>query len=123
MTANIVPEINLPDSQLHYGTDEHIQTRSLAKPTTRNKYMLSLPLGNSSTLSAGRPKLHTFRSSETGRFPTLEKLENSMLPSKSSKITIEPVTFSGEYNNTNSAISNGKKLGSQVRLFYHLFQK
>ncbi|CAO3637991.1 unnamed protein product [Mucor hiemalis] len=75
--------------------------------------MLSLPPGNSSTLSAGRPKLHTFRSSETGRFPTLEKLENSMLPSKSSKITIEPVTFSGEYNSTNSAISNGKKLGSQ----------
>lgn len=113
MTANIVPEIKLPDSQLHYGTDEHIQSRSLAKPTTRNKYMLSLPLGNSSSLSSGRPKLHTFRSSETGRFPTLEKLENSMLPSKNSKIITEPAMFSAESNTNNSAISNGKKIGSQ----------
>ncbi|CAO3612634.1 unnamed protein product [Mucor fragilis] len=59
-----------------------------------------------------RPKLHTIHSSDTSRFPTLERLENSMMLSKNSKITIEPVTFPGDYtsgNNNNTTKSNGSQ--------------
>ncbi|CAO0800529.1 unnamed protein product [Mucor circinelloides] len=57
-------------------------------------------------------------SSDTSRYPTLERLENSMMLSKNSKITIEPVTFPGDYtsgnnNNNNMTKSNGSQ--SDVR--------
>jgi len=62
---------------------------------------------------SSRPKLHTMHSSDTSRFPTLERLENSMMLSKNSKITIEPVTFPGDYtsgNNNNMTKSNGSQV-------------
>lgn len=69
---------------------------------------------------SSRPKLHTMHSSDTSRFPTLERLENSMMFSKNSKITIEPVTFPGDYtsgnNNNNNNNNMTKSNGSQVCL-------
>jgi hypothetical protein len=63
-------------------------------------------LDSISSNSSSRPKLHTIHSSDTSRFPTLEKLENSMILSKNSKITIEPVTFPADCTNSNMAKSN-----------------
>ncbi|KAF1806323.1 pyridoxamine 5'-phosphate oxidase-domain-containing protein [Mucor lusitanicus] len=63
---------------------------------------------------AGFTVSNTKQHSDTSRFPTLERLENSMMLSKNSKITIEPVTFPGEYtsgnnNNNNMTKSNGSQ--------------
>ncbi|KAI8061375.1 hypothetical protein BDF21DRAFT_138266 [Thamnidium elegans] len=96
MTGNIVPEHEHSDSTI----DGDL------RPSTRLAH-------KNKSLSASRPKLHPIRSSDTSRFPTLERLENTMLQSKSSKITIEPVIFP-EYNNVpNSSITNCRKNGSQ----------
>jgi hypothetical protein len=48
-----------------------------------------------------RPKLRAIHSSDTSRFPTLERLEHTMLFSKNSKITVVPVTFVGDSANNN----------------------
>ncbi|KAK4520994.1 uncharacterized protein ATC70_006878 [Mucor velutinosus] len=71
-------------------------------------------LDSISPAPSSRPKLHTIHSSDTSRFPTLERLENSMMLSKNSKITIEPVTFPGDHtssgsNNNNMTRSNGSQ--------------
>ncbi|GAA5807789.1 hypothetical protein MFLAVUS_001168 [Mucor flavus] len=96
MTGNIIPE------QEHSDSTTDGDARPSARLAHKNK-----------PLSASRPKLHPIRSSDTSRFPTLGRLENTMLQSKSSKITIEPVTFP-EYNNVpNSSITNCRKNGSQ----------
>lgn len=103
MTGNIVPE------QEHSDSTTDGDTRPSTRLANKNK-----------SLSVSRPKLHPIRSSDTSRFPTLGRLENTMLQSKSSKITIEPVTFP-EYNNLpNSSITNCRKNGSQVCCFYFI---
>lgn len=129
MTADNIASI--PEEEKYFSDsqqqqpDYNCKEQTLYKPFIRptiaknnnKQFNSSLSLNNT---TSSRPKLHTLRSSDTSRFPTLERLENSMLLPKSSKITIEPVTFPGEPNTTTStsAISNSKKLGSQVRCIF-----
>lgn len=104
MTAYIIPE------------QEHCDAFNIGNGDDQTPRPFSKPFKNKQ-LSTSRPKLYPVHSSDTSRFPTLERLENSMLLSKNSKITIEPVVFNGENNISNSIITNGKKGGSQVRLY------
>ncbi|KAI7880272.1 uncharacterized protein EV154DRAFT_524046 [Mucor mucedo] len=99
MTACIVPEQDHCDvSDMSNG--EEPTPRSFSKPFKNRPSM-------------NRPKLYPVHSSDTSRFPTLERLENSMLLSKNSKMIIEPVLFHGENSISNSIIANSKKGGSQ----------
>lgn len=107
MTAYIVPE------------QDHCDAFNISNGDDQTRRSFSKPFKNKPSMS--RPKLYPVHSSDTSRFPTLERLENTMLLSKSSKITIEPVIFNGE---NSIIITNGKKGGSQVRLneFVSLFR-
>jgi hypothetical protein len=75
-----------------------------------------------------RPKLRAIHSSDASRFPTLERLENAMLISKNSKITVEPVTFAADSNNNNmtkgSQVSKDKGLSFELSIAdIHIFHK
>ncbi|KAG2193907.1 hypothetical protein INT47_004155, partial [Mucor saturninus] len=99
MTACIVPEQDHCDAS-DMSNGEEPTPRSFSKPFKNRPSM-------------NRPKLYPVHSSDTSRFPTLERLENSMLLSKNSKMIIEPVLFHGENSISNSIIANSKKGGSQ----------
>ncbi|KAI8646600.1 hypothetical protein BD408DRAFT_409934 [Parasitella parasitica] len=75
---------------------DDLKAQSLSPPHFNNHRSLDSlsPAPNS------RPKLHAIHSSDTSRFPTLERLENTMILPKNSKITVEPVMFAGDGNNT-----------------------
>ncbi|KAL9549146.1 hypothetical protein MBANPS3_005350 [Mucor bainieri] len=109
--TQIVSEHSQDDSTL---TSRH---KSLSPPPHQHPATSNMnhrSLDSLSPTPSSRPKLHTIHSSDTSRFPTLEKLENSMMLSKNSKITIEPVTFPGDYTNGNNNNNNmTKSNGSQ----------
>lgn len=84
------------------------RNKSLSPPShfNNNNNNNHRSLDSISPTPSSRPKLHTIHSSDTSRFPTLERLENSMILSKNSKITIEPVTFPADCASSNITKSN-----------------
>lgn len=83
------------------------RNKSLSSPSHfNNNNNNHRSLDSISPTPSSRPKLHTIHSSDTSRFPTLERLENSMILSKNSKITIEPVTFPADCTSSNITKSN-----------------
>lgn len=83
------------------------------KPSTSISNKLYYRSLDSISPTPKRPKLRAIHSSDTSRFPTLERLENTMVSSKNSKITVEPAAFadnSSSYNMTKgSQVSKKKK--------------
>jgi hypothetical protein len=125
--------MNIPEKEPITATDTNDDEQQ--KKTHRPQLLSTLSLNNNHSITSinsnsgtnSRPKLYSIHSSETSRFPTLEKLENSMLLTKrSSKITVEPVTFTESNNNNmttqniSASTSNNKKGGSQVEKFIFL---
>ncbi|CEP13734.1 hypothetical protein [Parasitella parasitica] len=83
-------------AQTVLSTQDDLKAKTLSPPHFNNHRSLD----SLSPTPSSRPKLHTIHSSDTSRFPTLERLENTMILSKNSRITVEPVTFPGDGNNT-----------------------